>query len=70
MNVHRLMGSQNTRKLKTVLKYIVLYQGSQLTCWPEAGSREKARILLLPHSPPNDHHSDDSSLKSPLTVPA
>lgn len=43
-------------------------QGSQVTCQPEAGSSEKARIRLLLHSLPEDHHSADHSLKSPLTI--
>ena len=33
----------------------------KLTCWPKArwagGHREKARICLITHSPPDDHHS-------------
>ena len=32
------------------------------------GTREKARIHFLPHSPPDNHHSDDHLLNRPLLL--
>ena len=34
----------------------------------QEGPVEKARIHLLPHFPPEDHHSTSHWLKAPLTV--